>query len=361
MICKTRPEYTYEPANESYENGRRIGAAVSQSKKAGTIMSHEVASARVEFRIPADHAGIRLDKALAELLPDYSRSRLKQWLLTGDLTVDGCSPAPRTVVAGGETVQLAVPDAPHDAQITPERIALDILHEDEAILVLNKPAGLVMHPGAGHRGGTLANALVAHDPGLAALPRAGIVHRLDKDTSGVLVVARTFAAHHALVADLAARAVKREYEAVAVGVMTAGGRVAAPIGRHPVDRKKMAVRESGREAITHYRVITRYRAHTHIRCQLETGRTHQIRVHLAHVRYPLLGDPVYGRRLGVPKGAREAFTNTLRGFKRQALHAATLGLAHPATGEVMEWSAPRPADFEQLLAALAANVADHSA
>lgn len=322
-------------------------------------MSDTTARGRFEFRIPADHAGMRLDKTLAEMLPDYSRSRLKQWLTAGDLTVDGHSPAPRTAVAGGETVRLVVPEAPHDDQIAPERIALDILHEDEAILVLDKPAGLVMHPGAGHRDGTLANALVAHDPSLAALPRAGIVHRLDKDTSGILVVARTFAAHHALVADLAERTVKREYEAVAVGVMTAGGRVEASIDRHPVDRKKMAVRESGREAITHYRVITRYRAHTHIRCRLATGRTHQIRVHLAHLRYPLLGDPVYGRRLGVPRDSSASFAGALRGFKRQALHATTLGLTHPATGQAMQWSAPRPPDFETLLTALAEDAAVH--
>ncbi len=202
------------------------------------------------------------------------------------------------------------PSEPHDAEVEPERIALDIIHEDDSILVLNKPAGLVMHPGAGNQDGTLQNALVAHDASLAALPRAGIVHRLDKDTSGILVVAKTFAAHKQLVEDLAERTVKREYEAVAVGVMTAGGHVDAPIDRHPVDRKKMAVRESGREAVTHYRVITRYRAHTHIRCQLETGRTHQIRVHLAYVRYPLLGDPVYGRRLSVPQGFRRCLRGT---------------------------------------------------
>ena len=325
----------------------------------GLTMNNHAADARIELTIPAEYAGTRLDKTLAELLPDYSRSRLKQWLTGGDLTVDGASPAPKTAVAGGEIVRLAVPDEPHDAEVAPERIALDIIHEDDAILVLNKPAGLVMHPGAGNRDGTLQNALVAHDASLAALPRAGIVHRLDKDTSGILVVAKTFAAHKQLVDDLAERTVKREYEAVAVGVMTAGGHVDAPIDRHPVDRKKMAVREAGREAVTHYRVITRYRAHTHIRCQLETGRTHQIRVHLAYARYPLLGDPVYGRRLSVPRGSSDGFAEALRGFRRQALHAATLGLTHPATGEAMQWSAPRPADFERLLAALAADAAEH--
>ncbi|WP_414707034.1 23S rRNA pseudouridine(1911/1915/1917) synthase RluD [Salinisphaera sp.] len=322
-------------------------------------MSDESSDARIELVIPASHTGKRLDKTLAELLPDYSRSRLKQWLTAGDLTVDGATPAPRTAVAGGEAVRLIVPAAPHDAEVEPEAIALDVIHEDDAILVLNKPAGLVMHPGAGNPDGTLANALIAYDAALAALPRAGIVHRLDKDTSGILVVARTFAAHKQLIAALAARTVKREYEAVAIGVMTAGGHVDAPIDRHPVDRKKMAVREGGREAITHYRVIKRYRAHTHIRCRLETGRTHQIRVHLAYARYPLLGDPVYGRRLSIPRDSGTAFADALRGFKRQALHAATLGLTHPTTGEAMQWSAPRPADFERLLDALATDAAEH--
>lgn len=322
-------------------------------------MNDSASDARIELVIPVEHAGRRLDRTLAALLPDYSRSRLKQWLIAGDLTVDGASPAPKTVVSGGEVVGLSVPEEPHDDRIEPEPMALDLIHEDESILVLNKPAGLVMHPGAGNHNGTLANALIAHDPALAALPRAGIVHRLDKDTSGILVVARTFAAHKQLVADLSERTVKREYEAVAVGMMTAGGHVDAPIDRHPVDRKKMAVREEGREAVTHYRVATRYRAHTHIRCRLETGRTHQIRVHLAYIRYPLLGDPVYGRRLALPRDSSASFADALRGFKRQALHAATLGLTHPATGEAVQWSAPRPRDFEHLLAALAADAAEH--
>lgn len=323
-------------------------------------MNHKAADERVEIVIPHEHAGERLDKTLARLLPAYSRSRLKQWLIDGDLTIDGAVLAPRTPVSGGETVLLSVPDGPHDAEVEAQDIPLDILHEDDAILVINKPAGLVMHPGAGNPDGTLQNALLAHDAAAAALPRAGIVHRLDKDTSGILVVARTFAAHARLVADLARRTVKREYEAVTVGVLTAGGHVDAPIDRHPVDRKKMAVREGGRGAVTHYRVIKRYRAHTHVRCRLETGRTHQIRVHMAHVRYPLLGDPVYGRRLSIPKDSSDAFSDTLRDFRRQALHAATLGLDHPETGEPMQWSAPRPHDFEALLSALATDAAEHA-
>jgi 23S rRNA pseudouridine1911/1915/1917 synthase len=315
----------------------------------------------IERIIPPGYAGARLDKTLAELLPDYSRTRLKQWLLSGALTVNNETPPPRTRVTGGEAVRLNVPVGARASEVEAENIALDIVHEDASILVLNKPAGLVMHPGAGNRSGTLQNALLAHDPALARLPRSGIVHRLDKDTSGVLVVAKTFAAHQQLVEALARRTIKREYEAVTVGVLTAGGQVEAPLDRHPGDRRKMAVRESGRAAITHYRVLQRYRTHTHIRCRLETGRTHQIRVHMAHIRYPLFGDPVYGRRLALPKEASAAFAGTLRGFKRQALHAATLGLIHPETGAPMEWRAPRPPDIQALLAALAADAAEHAA
>jgi len=310
--------------------------------------------------IPPEFMGQRLDRALAAMLPDYSRSRLQRWLADGDLTVDGDTPPAKTAVAGGEQVRLIVPQEADDTGVQAEPIRLEIIHEDDSIIVIDKPAGLVMHPGAGNPDGTLQNALVHHDESLAALPRAGIVHRLDKDTSGILVVAKTFAAHKKLVEDLAERTVKREYEAVAVGVMTAGGHVDAAIDRHPVDRKRMAVREFGREAITHYRVIKRYRAHTHVRCALETGRTHQIRVHMAHIRYPLLGDATYGRRLALPKDADDAFVGALRGFKRQALHARTLGLSHPATGEAMKWQAPRPADFTALLAALAKDAEIHA-
>lgn len=318
-------------------------------------MSTDRGSHCIDMNMPADLAGQRLDKALAAMLPDYSRARLKAWLQAGELTVDGRKPSPKTAVVGGERIQMSVPQQSLESWIQPQEQKLDILHEDDDILVLNKPAGLVMHPGAGNPDGTLANALVAHDAGLANVPRAGIVHRLDKDTSGILVVARHERAYEQLVADLAARTIKREYEAIAVGVMTAGGHVEAPIDRHPVDRKKMAVREGGREALTHYRVLKRYRAHTHIRCILETGRTHQIRVHMAHARYPLLGDPVYGKRLSLPRGASQTFANTLRGFRRQALHAAVLGLNHPQTGEYMEWQAEYPSDFARLLAALQAD------
>lgn len=307
----------------------------------------------IDLLIPETYRGRRLDKVLALLIPDYSRSRLQQWLSVGLLTVDGDTPAGKSAVVGGERVRLFVPQTTDDGRVEAQPMTLDIIYEDEAIIVVDKPAGRVMHPGAGNADGTLQNGLLHYAPELAALPRAGIVHRLDKDTSGILVVARTFAAHKQLVADLQARTVKREYEAVACGVMTAGGQVDAPIGRHGVDRKRMTVRDDGRHAVTHYRVIRRYRTHTHVRCTLETGRTHQIRVHMAHVRYPLLGDSVYGGRLAVPRGASDALIATLRGFRRQALHARLLGLSHPVTGEVMQWEAPLPADFQALLQALA--------
>lgn len=328
--------------------------SVREQKQTQSItMPASSSESPLQFTIPEGYSGRRLDKVLALLLPDYSRSRLQQWMAEGLLTVDGRTPAGKTRVSGGESVLLSVPEHPDDDRVEPEHIPLNIVHEDEAILVLDKPAGLVMHPGAGNRRGTLQNGLLHHEPALAALPRSGIVHRLDKDTSGILVVAKTFAAHKQLVADLQSRTVKREYEAIVCGVMTAGGRIEAPIGRHPVDRKRMAVRDDGRHAATHYRVVQRYRGHTHIRCRLETGRTHQIRVHMAHIRYPLIGDPVYGQRLALPKGADEALANTLRSFKRQALHACKLGLNHPVTGEYMTWQAPYAPDFSNLLAVLA--------
>jgi 23S rRNA pseudouridine1911/1915/1917 synthase len=307
-----------------------------------------------EAVVPPELAGQRLDQALAALFPDYSRSRLQGWIRAGRVTVDGRCLRPRDKVDGGEAIRLAavLEDEGRDA---PEAIALEVIHEDEEILVLNKPAGLVVHPGAGNPAGTLVNALLHHRPALGVLPRAGIVHRLDKDTSGVMVVACTPGAHASLVRQLEDRSVKREYHAVCVGVMTGGGTVDAPIGRHPVDRIRMAVREGGREAVTHYRVEERFRGHTHVRCRLETGRTHQIRVHLAHIRHPLVGDPVYGGRLVVPAGAGEILVAALRAFRRQALHAARLQLVHPGSGEPVEFEAPLPADLAALLDALRAD------
>jgi 23S rRNA pseudouridine1911/1915/1917 synthase len=305
-----------------------------------------------KLQIPADSAGQRLDQALAQLLPDYSRSRLKGWIESGEIRVDGEIRRPRDKVFGGETVLV---DALLETEVAAEAqaIPLEIVHQDKHVFVVNKPAGLVVHPGAGNPDQTLQNALLAVDPKLAELPRAGIVHRLDKETSGLLIIARTLPAHTELVRMLEERAIHREYEAICKGVMTAGGTIDAPIDRHPVDRVKMAVRQGGRDSVTHYRVIKRYRANTHVRVQLETGRTHQIRVHLTHAGYPIVGDRVYGGRLEMPKGATDELRAALREFPRQALHAAKLQLAHPVTGKPLECVAPLPDDMVQLLKVLA--------
>jgi 23S rRNA pseudouridine1911/1915/1917 synthase len=311
-------------------------------------------SIHLSVSIPEHLEGQRLDQALAELVPDYSRSRLQQWIRGGQVTLDDRVPRVRERVHCGDTVHI-------DAEITGESafaaqpIDLALIHEDDHLLVINKPPGLVVHPAAGNPDGTLLNALLHHDSGLAALPRAGIVHRLDKDTSGLMVVARTLVAHTRLVEAMQERRIRREYLAVVSGVLTAGGRVEAPIGRHPVDRKRMAVVAGGRAAITHYRVIERYRAHTLVRVRLETGRTHQIRVHMAHILCPVVGDPVYGGRLRLPRGAGDLLKNALRDFRRQALHAQRLELVHPASGALMAWEAPLPADMELLIELLRAD------
>jgi 23S rRNA pseudouridine1911/1915/1917 synthase len=306
--------------------------------------------------IPPECAGRRLDQVMAELLPEYSRTRLKDWIDEGKVLVDGAALKPRDKVVGGEAVQVEATLEP-ETLVSGEAIDLDIVHQDQHVLVLNKPAGLVVHPGAGNHAGTLQNALLHFEPGLAVLPRAGIVHRLDKDTSGLMVVARTVEAHTALVRQIEAREVEREYQAVCVGVMTAGGTVDAPIDRHRLDRLRMAVRQGGREAVTHYRVVTRFRGHTHVWLKLETGRTHQIRVHMAHIRYPLVGDAVYGGRLLLPKGASPEVVEELRSFRRQALHAARLAFAHPVSGKPIDVAAALPADMQNLIGILAADVA----
>lgn len=305
--------------------------------------------------IPVEMAGMRLDQVLAGLFGQYSRARLQQWIKQGDALVNGRQLRPRDKVLGGETVVLTVVTEP-ETRFEAQPIELDIVFEDEQVLVINKPAGLVVHPAAGNPDGTMLNALLHRAPELAHVPRAGIVHRLDKDTSGLLVVARTLESQTALVEQLQARAFLREYETIVCGVMTAGGTVDAPIGRHPVQRKRMTVLpQGGKEAITHYRVLERLRAHTHVSVRLETGRTHQIRVHMAHIHYPIVGDQVYAGRLKIPKQCSEELIQQLRGFRRQALHARHLGIVHPASGETMEWSQPIPKDMQDLLDSLRAD------
>ncbi|WP_290785452.1 23S rRNA pseudouridine(1911/1915/1917) synthase RluD [Halomonas sp.] len=299
-------------------------------------------------RIPDAMAGLRLDQAATELFADYSRERLKAWIKAGDLTLDGSPARPRDKVYGGEWLRLAT-EIEEDTRFGPEDIPLEVVFEDDEVLVIDKPAGLVVHPAAGNPDGTLLNALLHHSPRLAGVPRAGIVHRLDKDTTGLMVVAKTLTAQASLVAQLQARTVSREYDAVCVGVMTSGGKVDAPIGRHPKDRKRQAVTASGKPAVTHYRVVERFRAHTHVRCRLETGRTHQIRVHLAHLRYPLVGDPVYGGRLKLPPGAAEPLKEILREFPRQTLHARRLAFVHPGSGEKVTFRSRLPDDILMLL------------
>jgi len=322
-------------------------------------MTADAPSAVRNARIPDEAAGRRFDAVLAELFPEFSRSRLAEWIKGGQARLDGRTVRPRDPVRGGEAVALEVVLAPQTGD-APEDIALDILYEDEAVFVLDKPAGLVVHPGAGNPAGTLVNALLHRDPALALLPRAGIVHRLDKDTSGVMVVARTLPAHTALVAQLSARGVHRQYLAVVVGALVAGGTANAAIDRHPRDRLRMAVREDGREAVTHYRLRERFRAHTALECRLETGRTHQIRVHMAHLKHPILGDPLYGGPLKLPRGATPELIETLRGFRRQALHAEVLEFAHPLTGQPVRCSAPVPADMRHLLQVLREDTAGHA-
>jgi 23S rRNA pseudouridine1911/1915/1917 synthase len=312
-------------------------------------------------QVPLSAAGRRFDQALAEMFPDYSRSRLTAWIKAGAVTLDGAVAPPRQLLRGGEQVRVEA-ELANEVESAPEAIDLAIVHEDEHVLVLDKPAGLVVHPGAGNPAGTLLNALLHHDPKLAELPRAGIVHRLDKDTSGLMVVARSLAAHTALVDMLSRHDVERQYEAVVLGTLVAGGTVDAPIGRHMGDRLRQAVRdeEDGKHAITHYRLRERFRAHSLIQCSLETGRTHQIRVHMAHIHHPLVGDPLYGTGLRLPKGATPESVAALRGFRRQALHAERLAFAHPATGEAMAFEAKRPADMNALIGTLRADALEQS-
>ncbi|QIL21407.1 23S rRNA pseudouridine(1911/1915/1917) synthase RluD [Thermomonas sp. HDW16] len=309
--------------------------------------------------VPESAAGRRLDAVLADLFPEYSRSRLSAWVKSGDVTVDGASVRGRDPVRGGETVTLSAVQETQTHAVA-EDIPLDILYEDADVFVINKPAGLVVHPGAGNPDGTLVNALLHRDPSLELLPRAGIVHRLDKDTSGVMVVARNLPAHTALVEQLSNRQVHRQYLAVVVGALVSGGTANAAIDRHPRDRIRMAVREDGKDAVTHFRLRERFRNHTALECRLETGRTHQIRVHMQHLKHPIVGDPLYGGSFKLPKGASDEFIAELRGFKRQALHAEVLEFAHPVTGEPIRCSAPVPEDMQQLMAELRKDAVAHA-
>ncbi|ORU91596.1 MAG: RNA pseudouridine synthase [Cycloclasticus sp. symbiont of Bathymodiolus heckerae] len=303
---------------------------------------------QIELIIPTEMAGLRLDQALAELCPEYSRSRLKSWVKSGDIIIDNKTLRPRDKVNGGEVV-IITPVADTSLEVKAEPIALNIVYEDDAMLVVNKPAGLVVHPAAGNWGGTLQNALLHYDSELEGLPRAGLVHRIDKETSGLLMVARTLTAHKTLVDQLQAREFEREYLAVVRGYLTAGGTVDQPLARHPTDRKKYAVRMGGKEAVTHYRVGKRFAKHTLLRVKLETGRTHQIRIHMSHINHSIVGDQVYGGRFRAIANASELLSDTLRAFKRQALHAARLGVVHPVTGEPMSWTCEMPDDMKNLV------------
>lgn len=314
-------------------------------------LTNMAANVRLDATIREELNGERLDKALAVLFPDYSRGKLQTWIKSNEVTVNGGNLKPRDKVATGDIIQIDHEPREH-RQDCAENIPLDVIHQDEQIIILNKPAGLVVHPGAGNRNHTLVNALLNFDERLAMLPRAGIVHRLDKDTSGIMMIARTCGAHTYLVNEIQRRNIKRIYQAVVCGELTSGGKVDRPISRHPLHRTKMAVVENGKPALTHYRIITKYKGYTHIRLILETGRTHQIRVHMASRRHPLVGDYTYGGRIQITKGADKTLTADILGFKRQALHAQALEYIHPVTAEKVRWQAPLPDDIKSLLNAL---------
>lgn len=309
----------------------------------------------LQAEVSADLLGLRLDQALAQLFPDYSRSRIKVWIENDLVRVNGnIVNKAREKVFGGEQIEIQV-EIEEEQRFEAQDIALNIVYEDDDILVINKPKDLVVHPGAGNPDGTVLNALLHHCPQIAEVPRAGIVHRLDKDTTGLMVVAKNIPAQTHLVNALQKRQITREYEAIASGIMTQGGKVDEPMARHPTKRTAMAVHPMGKPAVTHYRIMERFRNYTRLRLRLETGRTHQIRVHMAHIAHPLLGDQLYGGRPRPPKGASDAFLDVLRNFKRQALHATMLRLNHPISGELMEWHAPLPEDFVELVEALKAD------
>ena len=308
-----------------------------------------------QIKIEAEYSGYRLDQALSGLMPGYSRSKIQEWIQQGFISLNRQSCKPKQRVYAGDLIDL---DIPYVAKLAdrPENIEFEILHQDQNLLVINKPANLVVHPAAGHDSGTLVNGLLHIDPELEQLPRAGIVHRLDKDTTGVMVVARNLKAHASLVDQLQRHEVKREYIAITRGVVTGGRTIETGIARHPQNRKKMSVQKYGKTAITHFQVARKFPHHSLIDVQLETGRTHQIRVHMAHIKYPLLGDPVYGGRPGLPPGISSALADLLRGFKRQALHARRLSFKRPGSHEICSFEAPIPQDFQALLDALSESV-----
>jgi 23S rRNA pseudouridine1911/1915/1917 synthase len=335
---------------------------VNPSSIANPPASLPTTAGGAEFRshrlqLPPESAGQRFDQALARSLPQYSRARIKDWIDSGLVQVDGRPLRAKDKVLGGEQVQIEVRLPVQTLGVAAEAMPVQVLHKDRALLVINKPPGLVVHPGAGNANHTLQNGLLGLDAKLALVPRAGLIHRLDKDTSGLLVIARTPEAHTALVTAMAAREITREYLAVCIGVVTAGATIDEPIGRHRTQRTRMVVRADGRPSVTHYRVLKRFRGHTLLKVTLETGRTHQIRVHLAHAGFPVVGDPVYGGRRRLVANATPRLEKQLRGFTRQALHAARLKLIHPTTGEELAWEAPLPADMQQLVNALDADCA----
>jgi len=321
------------------------------SKAAAAAAAPPPETRRHDLVLPPCPGGLRLDQALSQALPQYSRSRLATWIKSGAVKLDGHAARPRDAVYGGETVRVQA-ELEVDDSVAPERMPIKIAYRDKHLFVIDKPPGLVVHPGAGNRASTLQNGLLALDPGLATVPRAGIVHRIDKDTSGLLVVARTIEAHAALVEMLREHQVQREYQALCVGAITGGGTIDAPIGRHRTDRLRMAVRPDGRSAVTHYRLAERFTHHTLLQVTLETGRTHQIRVHLAHIGHPLVGDPAYGGRRQLTPGATPELREAMKAFGRQALHAGRLAFEHPITGKAIDVSSPLPADFKRLLAVL---------
>lgn len=310
-------------------------------------MTNEVTPEVTKCMAPLEARGRRVDQIAVELFPEYSRARLQTWLKNGDLLVNGKKVKPSGKLLGGEAFILTAIAEPV-SEVHAEAIEIDVIYADEAVIVINKPAGLVVHPGAGNWSGTLQNALLHYDPELAGIPRAGIVHRLDKETTGIMMVARSLQAHKKLVDALQARIVSREYLALAVGEMVAGGSVDQPIGRHAKDRKRMAVTETGKEAITHYRINRRYQGFTLLDVKLETGRTHQIRVHMAYIQHPLVGDTIYGGRRRIPAGLSEETRTAVQQFSRQALHARRLSFEHPVSGEEVSFEAPLPADLISL-------------